>query len=135
MTLGLFVSTKCMTGFTHMHLPLVSDYLRVLLVQQDLLTSMTHTTGFTRKYSVITREYKSAQQELLVSNFHSSAIAHEQCTSHVTRVQHTSYLQIFSRHETLLAFFVNLDVSCTVLRETTNATMIPQTSRNDTLFM
>ena len=31
--------------------------------------SITRTTGFTREYSVITCEYKSAQQELLASIF------------------------------------------------------------------
>ena len=43
--------------------------------------SITHTTGFTREYSVITCKHKSAQQELLASIFNSSAIAREQCTS------------------------------------------------------
>ena len=81
---------------------------------QWLLTSIMRTTEFTREYSVITRKYKSAQQELLASIFNSSAITREQCTSHVARAKHSSYLQNFSRHKSLLAFFVNLDVSCTV---------------------
>ena len=84
---GLFISTKCMTDFTHVHLPLVSDYSRVL----------------------------SAQQQLLVSIFNSSAIACKQCTSPIAWAQHASYLQIFLRHESLLAFFVNLDISCAVV--------------------
>ena len=96
-----------MTGITHVLLPLVSDYLRVLSARQDLLVSIYHS-------SAITHEYKSAQQELLTSIFNSTAIACEQCTSRVARAQHASYLQIFSRHEVLLTFFVNLDVSCTV---------------------
>ena len=37
---------------------------------------------------------------------------------HVTQAQHASYLQIFSSHEPLLVFFVNLDVSCTVCTNT-----------------
>ena len=49
-----------------------------------------------------------------MSILNSSAIAREQCASRVARGQHTSYPQIFSRHEVLLAFFVYLDVSCTV---------------------
>ena len=49
-----------MTGFINVHLPLVSDYSWVLSAQQDSLTSIYHS-------SVITREYKSAQQELLVT--------------------------------------------------------------------
>ena len=53
-----------------------------------------------------------------MSIFNSSEIAHEQCASHVAQAQHTSYLQIFSRHEALLTFFVNLDMSCTVLHIT-----------------
>ena len=96
-----------MTGFIHVHLPLVSDYLQVLSTQQDLLASIYHS-------SVITRDYKSARQELLACIFKSSEITCVQCTSRVTRAQHASYLQIFWRHEALLAFFVNLDVSCTV---------------------
>ena len=86
-----------MTGFTHMHLPLVSNYSRVLSAQQDSLASIYHSL-------VITLEYKNAQQELLVSIFNLSAIACEQCTSHVTRAQRMSYLQIFSKHEALLTF-------------------------------
>ena len=65
--------------------------------------------------SIITREYKSARKELLESIFNLSAIAHEQCTSRITQAQHASYVSsIFSRHKVLFAFFVNLDVSCTV---------------------
>ena len=94
-----------MTGFTHVHLPLVSDYTQVLSTRQDSLVSTTRTKEFTREYSVITREHRSAQQELLVSIFTSSVIACEQCTSRVARAQYASYLQIFSRHESLLVFF------------------------------
>ena len=65
-----------MTGFTHMHLPFVSDYSRVLSAWQDLLASIYH-------LSVVTREYKSARQELLANIFNLSAIAREQCTSRV----------------------------------------------------
>ena len=50
------MSTKCVTGFTHVHLPLVNDYSPVLSTQQDSLVSIYHS-------SVITREYKSARQE------------------------------------------------------------------------
>ena len=64
--------------------------------------------------SVLTCKYKSALQELLVSIFNSSAIARVQSPSYVARARNASYLQIFSRHEVLLAFFVNLDVSHTV---------------------
>ena len=67
---GLFVSTKRMTGFTHVHLPLVSDYSRELSAWQDSLASIYHS-------SVLTREYKSARQELFASIFNSSAIARE----------------------------------------------------------
>ena len=73
--------------------------------------------NFIREYycsSVITREYKSAQQELLASIFNLSAIALKQCVSYVALAQHASYLQIFSRHEVLLTFFINLYVSYTV---------------------
>ena len=97
-----------------MHLPLVSDYSGVLHALQDSLTSITRMTGFTHEYSVITREYKTARQELPVSMFNLSAITHEQCASHVARAQHTSYLKNFSRHDALLMFFVNLGMSCTV---------------------
>ena len=100
MTHGLFVSTKRMTGFTHAHLSLVSDYLWVLSSQQDSLMSIYHS-------SVITRKYKSARQELLVS--HSQAVYFSCCMSSTQ-----SYFQIFSRHEVLLTSFVNLDMSCTV---------------------
>ena len=81
---------------------------RVLHPWQDSLVSITCMTGFTSEYSVITREYKSARQELLKSIFNSSVIAREQCTSHVTWGQHVSYLQNFSRHEVLLIFFYKL---------------------------
>ena len=106
------MSTKRMTGFTHIHLPLVSDYSRVLHTQQDSLANITCMTGFTCGYSVVTHEYKSAQQELLSSIFNLSAITREQCTSCVARAQHKSYPQNVSKHKALLAFFVNLDVSC-----------------------
>ena len=86
----------------------------VLRAWQDSPTSITRTTGFTREYSVITREYKSARQELLTSIFNLSAIACKQYASHITWAWHTSYLQNFQRHKALLAFFVNLNVSCTV---------------------
>ena len=59
-----------MTGFTHTHLPLVSDYSQILSARQDSLASIYHSL-------VNTREYKSARQELLASIFNSSAIAHE----------------------------------------------------------
>ena len=101
MTHGLFMSTKRMTGFTHGHLPLVSDYLWVLSAQQDSLVSIYHS-------SCITHEYKSAWQELLASILNSSVIASKQCTSHVTWAQHARYLQIFSRHEAFLVFFYKL---------------------------
>ena len=63
-----------MIGFTHVHLPLVSDYSQVLRAQQDSLMSITCTTVFTHEYSVLTHEYKSAQQEIFVSIFNSSAL-------------------------------------------------------------
>ena len=55
---------------------------------------------------VITHQYKTARHELLTSIFNSSIIAREQCIPHVTRAQHVSYLQNFSRHDVLHAFFV-----------------------------
>ena len=83
---GLFMSTKRTTGSTHKYLPLISYYSQV----------------------------QSAQQKLLVSIFNSSVITLKECIPHVARAQHASYLQNFLRHEALHAFFVNLDVSCTV---------------------
>ena len=97
-------------------------------------------TGFTHvcfyHLSVITREYHAhnrihsrelqARQDSLMSIklrnrsysqvriFNSSAIACKQCASCVAWAQHASCLQNFSRHNVLLAFFVNLDMSCTV---------------------
>ena len=97
-----------MTDIAHMHLLLVSDYSRVLCAQQDTLVSITYTTGFTHEYSIITCEYKNTRQELFPSIFNPSAIACEQCASRVAQDQHSSYLQIFSRHETLLMFFCKL---------------------------
>ena len=85
MTHGLFVSTERITGFIHVHLPLVSDYSRVLCTRQDSTESITHMTGFTHEYSVTTHKYKSAQQELLTSIFNSSAIVREQCASLVAQ--------------------------------------------------
>ena len=113
-----------MTGFTHTPLPLVSDYLLVLSARQDSLTSIYH-------LSDITRKFKSAQQELLLSNFNLSAIAHKQCTSHVARAQHASYLQIFLRHKALLPFFVNLDGSVQYSSKVTlhSLTLLLQVSR------
>ena len=46
-----------------------------------------------------------------------TVITHEQCISRVVRAQHVSYLQNFSSHEELHAFFVNLDVNCSVLNQ------------------
>ena len=57
---------------------------------------------------VITHEYKTAQQELLVSIFNSSIITREQCIPRVTRAEHTSDLQNFSRRDALHAFFCKL---------------------------
>ena len=75
-----------MTHFTHVHLPLVSDYSQVLIkLTTGSLMSIYHS-------SVITREYKIAQQELLKSIFSLSAIARKQCYSHVAWAQHVSYL-------------------------------------------
>ena len=92
---------KCMTGFTHALLPLVKDY----------LLALAHNRIYSQVFTTRQILLASSQQELLVSNFNLSAIAHKQCTSHVTQAQHTSYLQIFLRHKALLAFFVNLDGS------------------------
>ena len=50
-----------------------------------------------------------------MSIFNSSVIACEQCIPHVAQAQHTSYLQNFLRHEASHMFFVNLDVSYTVV--------------------
>ena len=102
------MSTKRITGFTHVHLPLVSDYSRVLCAQPDALSSFTHTTWFTHKCSVITRKYKTAWQELLASIFNLSAIFCVQCASHVARAQHTGCLQNFLRHDVLLKLFCKL---------------------------
>ena len=48
----LFVSNKPMTGFTHVYLPLVSDYLRVLSTQQDSLASIYHSSVIIREYQI-----------------------------------------------------------------------------------
>ena len=96
------MGAKCMTSFTYVRLPLVSDYSRVLSTQKDLIVSIYPSL-------VVTREYNSARQELLASIFNSSAIARKQCTSCAAQAQHMSYLQIFSRHEVLLAFFCKLE--------------------------
>ena len=64
------MSTKCMTGFTHKYLLLVSDYLQLLSAWQDSVSSIHHSSD-------ITCEYKSAWQELLTSIFNSSVIACE----------------------------------------------------------
>ena len=80
--------TKHMTGFTNVLLPLVSDYSRVLSTLQDSLVGIYHS-------SVITREYKSARQQLFTSIFNLSAIAHEHSIFHVARAQHASYLSNF----------------------------------------
>ena len=58
--------------------------------------------------SVITREYKSAKQELLVSIFNLSITTRKQCVPRIARAQHASYLQNFLRHEGLHAFFSKL---------------------------
>ena len=73
-----------MTDFTHVHLPLVSDYLRVLSTWQDSLANIYY-------LSVITGKYKSAQQELLMSIFNSSAVTRDQCTSRVALAQHAIF--------------------------------------------
>ena len=96
MTHRLFVSTRCMTGFTQVLLPLVSDYLRVLHARQD---SLTNTKLHNRSYLWV---FSTCQQSLT-----SSVLL-------MLRAQRTRCLQNFLRHDVLLAFFVNLDVSCTV---------------------
>ena len=101
-----------MTGFTHVHLPLISDYSQVLSAWQDSLVSIYHS-------SFITREYKSALQELLISILNSSACNQSQAVYfHVAQAQHVSYLQIFSRHKVLLMFFCKLECElyCTYVR-------------------
>ena len=88
-----------MTVFTHEYLLLVSDYSQVLSALQDSLTSICH-------LSVITHKYKSAGQELLMSNLNSSIIGCEQCIPLVAPAQHGSYLQNFLRHDMLHLFFL-----------------------------
>ena len=90
-----WITTKCITGFIHEYLPLISDYSQVLSTRQNSLVSIYH-------LSVITCEYKSAHQELLCSeSFNLSVITREHCISRVALTQHMGYL-------------VNLDMSCTV---------------------
>ena len=73
------MNTKRMTDFTHEYLPVVNDYWRVLSAKKiRLRVFMYHS-------SVITREYKSAQQELLASIFYLSVNACEQCIPHVAQ--------------------------------------------------
>ena len=60
-----------MIGFTHVLLPLVSDYLRVLCAQQDSLVSITRMTGFTHEKKLHDRSYSqvfSTRQQLLMSS-------------------------------------------------------------------
>ena len=104
MTCGLFMSNKRITGFTHMHLPLVSDYLRVLRARQDslasiqlLLTSIKlHDRSYLRVFS--THQQSPASSVLLVS--------HEPNTQVV--------FQNFFRYNTLLTCFCKLgrDLYC-----------------------
>ena len=61
------MSTKRITGFTYVHLPLVSDYSLVLNARQDSLASIYHS-------SVITREYKSARQEFRVGQYYDNIV-------------------------------------------------------------
>ena len=107
MTRRLLVSTKHMTAFTQEYLSLISDYSQVLSARKDSLMSIYHS-------QVITREYKTTQQELLSSIFNSSIIAREQCIPHVAQTQHTSYLQNSQGMMCYTRLFVNLDVSCTI---------------------
>ena len=79
------MSTKHMTGFTHVHLPLVSDYSRVFSSLQDSLVNI-------QLFLMSTKVHD--RSNVLASIFNSSEIAQEQCTSHITRAQHASYLEI-----------------------------------------
>ena len=100
-----------MTGFTHVHLPLVSDYSQVLRARQDSLESISCATEFTCKY-------KSAQHKLLVSIFNSSAIASNHSRAVCLLASHEPSTRVIfkisrgTKHYS--RFFVNLDVSCTI---------------------
>ena len=65
-----------MAEFTRKYLPLVSDYSQILRARKDSQVSIYH-------LQVITHEYKSKQQELLVSIFYFSVISCEQYIPHV----------------------------------------------------
>ena len=78
-----------MTGFTCQYLPLASYYSRVQKC----------TTGVT------------------VSTFNLSVIAYDQCIPRVAQAQHTSDFQNFLKHDGLHAFFVNLDMSCSIVNK------------------
>ena len=101
------MSTKHMTGYTHVHLPLVSNYSWVLCIWQDSLTSITHMTGFTREYKVHDRSYSrvlSTYQQSLASSV--LLVSHEPNTQVIFKFSRST--NRYSR------FFVNLDMSCTV---------------------
>ena len=107
-----------MTDFTHVHLPLVSDYSRVLRAWQDSLASITCITGFTCEYyahnKIHSRVFsyyswvESAWQELFVSIF-----THQQLlTSSVLLILHEPNMwvvfKISQGKKVLLAFFCKL---------------------------
>ena len=74
-------------------------------------------TGFTCEYLPLASYYSRVQKcttGVTTSTFNSSVIAHKQCIPHVAQAQHASDFQNFSLHDGLHAFFVNLDMSCTV---------------------
>ena len=93
-----------MTGFTHMHLPLVSDYSQVLSIQQDSLSRFSYYSQAQKCVIGVTRKYFQ-----LVSN--RSQAVYFSCHTSPTRELSSNFL----RHELRYShFFVNLDVSCTV---------------------
>ena len=90
-----------MTAFTQEYLPLISDYLRVLSVRKDSLTSIYHS------YRLLLASTKLHDRSYS-SIFNSSIIAQEQCIPRVARAQHASHLQNFLRHDILHAFVCKL---------------------------
>ena len=96
---------NAMTGFTHVHLPLVNDYLWVVI---------THTTGFTSEYSVLLTSTKVHDRSYsLVLPTHQQSLM-----SSVLLMSHEPNTQVIFKFSQGMkyysCFFVNLDVNCTV---------------------
>ena len=106
--LRLLTTTKlCMTGFSYW---VKSNSTSQWLLASTKAHERINLLGITHEYLKCTSDSNYSRVVVLKQSliYNSTAITHEQCISCVARAQHVNYLQNFSSHEELHAFFCKL---------------------------